>query len=361
MVVCFTLSQPPDVFFCSNTVTFDTHPANPPALTDPCATRCLLSFSVTVLECTVLTTKLALLVAVPLGVVTAIFPVVAVAGTDAVICVAEFTVNVAVTLLNFTAVVVNPVPLKFVPVIVTTVPVGPDVGVNEVMVGGGATVKLVALVAVPLVVVTRIGPVVAVVGTVAVMDVGEVAVNAAVTLLKLTESTLTKFVPVIVTDVPTAPEVGVNDVIVGAGAPAAPTVKDGPAALVATGVVTKTGPVVAVSGTKAETCDVEAEDEGTTWKVAATPLKLTAVAFRRFVPKMLTAPPGGPDVGENEVTVGAQAGAAAGVNVCALGFEVPSTFCTVIVPAFAPPGTVTLICVAETTSPATRFASAPVK
>jgi len=42
--------------------------------------------------------------AVPLGVVTAIGPVVAPGGTVAVICVTEFTVNVAVTLLNVTAV-----------------------------------------------------------------------------------------------------------------------------------------------------------------------------------------------------------------------------------------------------------------
>ena len=50
-----------------------------------------------------LTTKSAVLVAEPPGVVTLIFPVVAVAGTVAVICVAEFTTKVAATLLNVTA------------------------------------------------------------------------------------------------------------------------------------------------------------------------------------------------------------------------------------------------------------------
>ena len=83
--------------------------------------------------------KLVVLVAVPPGVVTLIVPVVAVEGTVAVIWVAEFTTNVAATLLNVTPVVVKvaplTVPLKFVPVIVTDVPAGPKVGVNEVIVG----------------------------------------------------------------------------------------------------------------------------------------------------------------------------------------------------------------------------------
>ena len=58
---------------------------------------------------------------------TLIGPVVAVEGTVAVIWVAEFTTNVAVTLLKVTPVVVKlaplTVPLKFVPVIFTDVPV----------------------------------------------------------------------------------------------------------------------------------------------------------------------------------------------------------------------------------------------
>jgi hypothetical protein len=102
-----------------------------------------------------LTVKLVALVAVPPGVVTLIVPVVAVVGTVAVIWVAEFTANVAVTLLKVTPVVVKlaplTVPLKFVPVIFTDAPVGPKVGVNEVIVGAGTgvTVKLVALVLCP--------------------------------------------------------------------------------------------------------------------------------------------------------------------------------------------------------------------
>jgi hypothetical protein len=89
------------------------------------------------------------------------------------------------------------------------------------------TVKFVALVAVPPGVVTEILPVVAPVGTVAVICVAETTWNVvALVLLNFTElvvklAPLTvplKFVPVIVTDVPTGPKAGVNPVIVGAGA-----------------------------------------------------------------------------------------------------------------------------------------------
>jgi hypothetical protein len=82
-----------------------------------------------------LTVKSVALVIEPHEVVTLILPVVAVEGTVAVIWVAEFTTDVAATLLNVTVVLVIPVPLKFVPVILTDVPVGPEVGVNEVIVG----------------------------------------------------------------------------------------------------------------------------------------------------------------------------------------------------------------------------------
>ena len=58
-------------------------------------------------------------------------------------------------------------PVKFVPPIVTLVPAGPLAGVKLAIVGGGTTVKLLALLAVPPGVVTLTGPVVAPAGTVA--------------------------------------------------------------------------------------------------------------------------------------------------------------------------------------------------
>ena len=102
----------------------------------------------------------------PLGVVTVIRPVVALAGTVATILVEETTEKFALTPLNRTAVApVNPVPL-----IVTEVPGGPLVGVNEVMLGpGGVTVKLELLVAVPSGLTTWIAPVSAPAGTTAVI------------------------------------------------------------------------------------------------------------------------------------------------------------------------------------------------
>jgi hypothetical protein len=86
------------------------------------------------------TVKLAALVAVPPGVVTLSVPLVALAGTVAVICVLKSTWNAAA----------NPLSLT-----VTLAPITPLAGAKLVI--RGATVKLVALVAVPPGVVTAIG------------------------------------------------------------------------------------------------------------------------------------------------------------------------------------------------------------
>src|SRR5438046_3035590 len=67
------------------------------------------------------TTKSTLVVSVPEGVVTEIFPLVAPVGTVAVILLPEITLSLASTPLNFTLVA----PVKVVPLIVTTVPSRP--------------------------------------------------------------------------------------------------------------------------------------------------------------------------------------------------------------------------------------------
>jgi hypothetical protein len=68
-------------------------------------------------------------------------------------------------------------PVKLVPVIVTAVPEVPVVGSKLVMDGSGpVTLKLPLLVAVPFGVLTVIGPVVAPVGTVALIWVSEATV-----------------------------------------------------------------------------------------------------------------------------------------------------------------------------------------
>jgi hypothetical protein len=193
------------------------------------------------------TVKSVALVAVPPGVVTVILPVVAPVGTVAVIFVAEFTVNVvAATPLNLTEVA----PVKLVPVILTVVPTGPEVGVNDVIVGSGAvdTVKFVELVPVPEGVVTAIFPVVAPVGTVAVICVDEFTVNVALVPLNVTDVAPVKPVPVMTTEAPTAPEVGVNEVIV---TQLDETVKFVELRTSAPHVVTPILPVVAPAGTNA--------------------------------------------------------------------------------------------------------------
>ena len=108
------------------------------------------------------TVKLVLLVAVPPGVVTVILPVIAFGGTVAAICVLVSTVNAEVTPPKVTLVA----PVKVVPLMITSVPTLPLVGVKLVILG--ATVNVAELVADPPAVVTEIFPVFAAAGTVAV-------------------------------------------------------------------------------------------------------------------------------------------------------------------------------------------------
>jgi hypothetical protein len=156
-------------------------------------------------------------VAVPPAVVTVMVPVVAPLGTEVSICVLVADFTEAAVPLNFTvlfaAVVSNPVPLM-----VTAVLTAPETGVNDVMVGTCSTVKSVDDVAVPFDVVTVIVPVVAPLGTVAVIDVFDASFTVAAVPLKLTvlfAAMSLKFCPEIVTVVFTVPEAGVNPDIAG--------------------------------------------------------------------------------------------------------------------------------------------------
>jgi hypothetical protein len=243
------------------------------------------------------TVKLLPLVAVPPGVLTLMGPDVAPLGTVAEIDVAELTEKLALVPLNVTAVA----PVKFVPLIVTVVPTGPLVGVKLVIVGAGGgppvTVKLLLLVAVPPGAVTLIGPDVAPLGTVAVIDVAEFTEKLALVPLKRTAVAPVKFVPLIVTVVPTGPLVGEKPVMVGA---LAVTVKLLLLVAVPPGVLTLSGPDVAPLGTVA----VIEVDEFTE-KLALVPLKRTAVAPVKFVPLIVTVVPTAPLVGEKPLIVGA--------------------------------------------------------
>ena len=108
--------------------------------------------------------------------------------------------------------------------------------------------------------------------------------KAALTPLNVTADVPMKFVPLMVTPVPTGPLVGVKLVIVGGL-----TVNTLELLAVPPAVVTLTGPVVALTGTVAYIAVAEF-----TVKVALTPLKVTAVAPLKLLPLMVTFVPTGP-------------------------------------------------------------------
>src|SRR2546425_11220678 len=89
---------------------------------------------------------------------------------------------------------------------------------SRLPVGGTVTVKLLALVAVPPGVVTLIDPVVAPLGTLVVIWVSVTPLKAAAVPLKVTAVAPLKWLPLIVTVVPTGPLVGLKELIVGGGA-----------------------------------------------------------------------------------------------------------------------------------------------
>ena len=126
-------------------------------------------------------------------------------------------VVVAEVPLNLTVLVPWVVP-KFVPVIVTDEPMAPKVGDKLVILGADTTVNDLPLLATLLTVTTTL-PVVAPLGTAATIDVALQLVVVAVVPLNFTvlvPFVAPKFVPVIVIDAPTAPEVGDRVEIVGA-------------------------------------------------------------------------------------------------------------------------------------------------
>jgi hypothetical protein len=107
---------------------------------------------------------------------------------------------------------------KLVPVTVTDVPTIPEVGDRLVMLGADTTVNDLVLLATPLTMITTL-PVVAPVGTVATIEVAlQLVIVVAVVVLNFTvllPCAPPKFVPVIVTDAPTAPDVGERLVMLG--------------------------------------------------------------------------------------------------------------------------------------------------
>jgi len=165
------------------------------------------------------TVKLSPLLATP-PTVTTTLPVVAPVGTGVTMLVALQLVGVAAVPLNLTVLLPCVAP-KFAPVIVTAVPTTPDAGLKLVMLGAATvTVKLSPLLATPPTVTTTF-PVVAPVGTGATMLVALQLVGVAAVPLNVTvllPCAAPKFVPVIVTEVPTTPDVGLKLVMLGTAA-----------------------------------------------------------------------------------------------------------------------------------------------
>jgi hypothetical protein len=149
-----------------------------------------------------------------LDTVTTTFPVVAAEGTVTAMLVELHVVTVADVPLKLTVLVPCDEP-KVVPVIVMDAPTTPDVAERLVMFG--TTVKLLPLLATPDTVTTTL-PVVAAEGTVTKMLVDPHVVTVAAVPLNFTVLLPwgdPKFVPVIVTEVPTGPEVTERLVMLG--------------------------------------------------------------------------------------------------------------------------------------------------
>jgi len=148
-------------------------------------------------------------------------------------------------------------------------------------------VNLAALVAVPVDVLTLIGPVTAPLGTVALTDPPVLTENTAATPPTLTAMAPPRSFPLIVSLVPTGPLPGENPVTLGSTT--AVTV-NGPPLAVPPAVVTVTTPVIAEDGTVA-VIDVS---DPTVYAVAGTVPNFTPLAAVNPLPVRVTVVPGGP-------------------------------------------------------------------
>lgn len=228
--------------------------------------------------------------------ITMTLPVVAAAGTGATMVVSLQLVGVIVEAPSVTALEPCVAP-KLVPVIVTEVPVGPDVGDTLLM--NGATLNATPLLAKPLTVTTTL-PLVAPLGTGTVMlvslqPVGVPAVPLNVTVLLPCDPP--KFVPLMVTEPPIWAKVGIMPVMFGG------TITVNTTALLGTPpTVTTTLPLVAPLGTGTVML-VALQLVG----VALVPLKVTVLLpwlAPKLVPVMVTDVPARPEVGLKLIMLG---------------------------------------------------------
>lgn len=230
--------------------------------------------------------------------VTTTLPVVAPVGTGATIWFVDHTVGVAAVPLKVTVLVPCVAP-KFEPEIVTVVPMTPELGESPESVGVTATVNGLGLLAIPDTVTSTL-PLVAPVGTGAAMLVELQLVAVEVTPLNeivFVPWLLPKFVPEIVTEVPTTPDGGLKLVMLGP----AINVKVKPL-LAIPPTFTTTFPVVAPVGT-VTTIPLSAQLVA----VAPVPLKVTVLVPcepPKFAPEIRTVFPTSPDTGDRFVIFG---------------------------------------------------------
>ena len=262
-----------------------------------------------------------------------ILPVVAPIGTEVVILVAVEAVTVAATPLKV-KMLSSGIALKFEPLIMTVAPTAPLPGLKLAIEGVGETLKLDPVVIVIPFTFMEMGPEVAPAGTlVAILDVVDVVTEANVPLND-TVGMVMKFVPVIVTTVPTAPLVGLKPVTVGE----ANTVKLAALEMVTPLTVIEILPVVAPAGTLAVMLLVV--DAVTVADVLLNFTTLFAGVVLKFVPEIMTVALTAPLDGLNPVRVGV----ANTVKLVALTIVTPLSV-TEILPVVAPAGTVVVMLV----------------
>jgi hypothetical protein len=258
---------------------------------------------------------------------TTTLPVAAPLGTGATMFVLLQLDGVAGLPLNVT--VLEPcVAPKLVPVIVTEVPTIPELGERFVMAGGDITVKTTGLLAKPATLTTTL-PVAAPLGTGTTMFVllqlaGEAGMPLNVTVLE--PRVAPKFVPVIVIEEPTVPELGERFVIAG-GDISVKTI----ALLTAPATLATTLPVTAPLGTGA-TMFVLLQLDG----VAGLPLNITELVpcvAPKLVPVIVTEVPTVPELGERFVMAGGD------ITVKTTGLLAKPATLTTTLPVAAPLGT----------------------
>ena len=233
-----------------------------------------------------------LMEAVPPGVTTEI-GLTAELLTTAVMVVELTTVNeLALKILNFTAVA----PVKFCPVIVMIVPFPTVVGVTDVITGAGINTNP-GLVAVPKAFVTLTSPDNPAPKTAVIVVEFTILNEAAATPPKLTAVVPVKLIPVIVTIPPCNAEVGLNENMIGIGAYVKPGLVPVPK-----GVVTLTSPEEPFP-----TLAVIVFSSMTVTDEPNTPPKRTLKAPLRLFPLMVTSVPLNPEVGLNDVITGGPA------------------------------------------------------